>query len=85
MALTLLDISGSSYPAQRSGVTFDPGIPFGLRVGTAIARRIRWWLDALITLWPRDQEVVRPGLCPGPPTLPRGGGLVGLGRLYGGR
>jgi len=83
LAFTLLDISGSSYPRNGSAVTFDPGITFGLRVGTR-SPRIRWWLDALITLWPRDQEVYVQGV-PGTATLPRGGALVGLGASYEGR
>jgi hypothetical protein len=83
LAFTLLDISGSSYPRNGSAVTFDPGVTFGLRVGTR-SPRIRWWLDALITLWPRDQEVYVQGV-PGTATLPRGGALLGVGASYEGR
>jgi hypothetical protein len=79
-ALTLLDISGRSFPTNASSVTFDPGVEIGTRVGLR-ARRLRTWLDATIELWPRGQEVFVQG-APGSATLPRGQALISLGVAY---
>ncbi len=80
IALTLLDISGGSFPNNSSGVTFDPGVDFGARVGLR-SHRMRWWLDGSIMLWPRGQDVYVLG-APGSATLPRGQALVSLGAAY---
>jgi hypothetical protein len=80
VALTVLDISGSSFPSNSSGVTFDPGVEIGARFGLRW-RRVRWWLDGTIALWPRGQDVVVEG-APGSATLPRGQALLGLGAAY---
>lgn len=80
VALTLLDISGSSFPNNGSGVTFDPGVAFGARVGLR-SHQMRWWLDGTIALWPRGQEVYVQG-APGSATLPRGQALLSLGAAY---
>jgi hypothetical protein len=79
-ALTLLDISGRSFPTNGSSITFDPGVEIGVRVGLR-ARRMRTWLDATIALWPRGQEVFVQG-APGSATLPRGQALISLGAAY---
>jgi len=80
LALTLLDISGSSFPSNGSGVTFDPGVELGARFGLR-SRRFRWWLDGTIALWPRGQDVFVDG-APGSATLPRGQALLSLGAAY---
>lgn len=80
LALTLLDISGSSFPSNGSGVTLDPGVELGARLGLR-SRRIRWWLDGTIALWPRGQDVFVDG-APGSATLPRGQALLSLGAAY---
>ena len=80
VALTLLDISGSLFQTNRSGVTFDPGAEVGARLGLR-ARQVRWWLDAAIALWPRGQDVYVGGV-PGSATLPRGQALLSLGAAY---
>jgi hypothetical protein len=80
IALTLLDISGGSFPNNGSGVTFDPGVDLGARVGLR-SHRMRWWLDGTIALWPRPQDVYVVG-APGSATLPRGQALVSLGAAY---
>jgi len=80
VALTLLDISGSSFPSNSSGVTFDPGVVLGARFGMR-SRRVRWWLDGTIALWPRGQDVFVDG-APGSATLPRGQALLSLGAAY---
>jgi hypothetical protein len=80
IALTLLDISGGSFPNNGSGVTFDPGVDFGARVGLR-SHRMRWWLDGSIMLWPRGQDVYILG-APGSATLPRGQALVSLGAAF---
>jgi hypothetical protein len=79
-ALTWLDISGSSFPSNSSGVAFDPGADIGARIGSRL-RRVRVWLDASIMLWPRGQEVYVQG-APGSATLPRGEALLSLGAAY---
>ncbi len=82
VALTLLDISGSSFPTNGSGMTFDPGIHFGARFGLRTrASRVRCWLDGTIALWPRSQEVYVQGT-PGSAILPRGEVLLSLGASY---
>jgi hypothetical protein len=80
VALTLLDIAGSSFPNNGSGVTFDPGLDFGARVGLR-SHRMRWWLDGTVALWPRAQDVYVQGV-PGSSTLPRGQALFSLGAAY---
>lgn len=80
VALTWLDISGSSYPSNTSGVTFDPGIPITLRFGVRTGH-VRWWADATAAFWPRGQEVYVNG-GPGSSFLPRGEALLGLGASY---
>jgi hypothetical protein len=79
-ALTVLDISGSSFPSNDSGVSLDPGVDFGARIGSRW-RRVRVWLDGSIMLWPRGQEVYVQGT-PGSATLPRGEALLSLGAAY---
>jgi hypothetical protein len=80
VALTWLDISGSSYPSNTSGITFDPGIPITLRFGVRTGH-VRWWADATAAFWPRGQEVYVNG-GPGSSFLPRGEALLGLGASY---
>jgi len=80
VALTLLDISGSSFARNGSGLAFDPGIPIGARVGLRTAA-IRWWLDATVALWPRGQTLYLEG-APGSASLPRGEALLGLGASF---
>jgi hypothetical protein len=79
-ALTWLDISGSSYPLNASGVTFDPGLTIGVRGGLRLAH-FHWWLDAAAMFWPRGQEVYVGG-SPGSALLPRAEALLGLGASY---
>ena len=55
VALTLLDISGNSFPNNGAGVTFDPGVAFGARVGAAIAS------DALVAGRLHRAVAARPG------------------------
>ncbi len=81
VALTLLDISGSSFQRNGSGVTFDPGIPIGVRFGLR-AGPVRWWLDGTVAFWPRSQTLYVQG-SPASTTLPRGEALLGLGASYG--
>ena len=83
VALTLLDVWGSALPRTASGMTFDPGIPFGVRFGLR-ARLVRWWIDGMVTFWPRGQTLYVEG-APGSATLPRGEALIGLGASYEGR
>ena len=79
-ALTWLDIAGSSYPRNTSGVTFDPGLTIGVRGGLRLAH-FHWWLDAAVMFWPRGQEVYVDG-GPGSAVLPRGEALLALGGSY---
>jgi hypothetical protein len=80
VALTWLDISGSSYPSNTSGITFDPGIPITVRFGVRTGH-VRWWADATAAFWPRGQEVYVNG-GPGSSFLPRAEALLGLGASY---
>lgn len=80
VALTLLDISGSSFQRNGSGVTFDPGIPIGVRFGLR-SRSVRWWLDATVAFWPRGQTLYVQGSSAST-ALPRGEALLGLGASY---
>jgi hypothetical protein len=80
VALTLLDISGNSFPINHSGVTFDPGVEVGARSGLRY-RRMRWWLDGTVAFWPRGQDVTVQG-APGSTTLPRAQALLSLGAAY---
>lgn len=79
-ALTALDIAGNSFPRNGAGVTFDPGLEFGARVGLR-SSRLRWWIDGTIAFWPRGQEVFVQG-APDSATLPRGQALISLGAAY---
>jgi hypothetical protein len=83
VAATLLDISGSSFPSNGSGFSFDPGVPIGARFGVR-TRPVRWWIDAMVAFWPRAQTLFVSG-DPGSTTLPRGEALLGLGAAYEGR
>src|SRR4029079_17738858 len=80
VALTLLDISGSSFPSNSSGVTFDPGVVLGARFGMR-SRRVPAGLDGTTALVPRGQDVFVDG-APGSATLPRGQALLSLGAAY---
>jgi len=80
LALTVLDISGSSYPRNGSGVSFDPGALFGARFGLR-SSHLRWWLDGTVAFWPRGQDVFVQG-APGSATLPRAQALLSLGAAY---
>jgi hypothetical protein len=56
VALTVLDIEGSSFPRNGGGITFDPGGVLAVRVGL----RSRWvspFVEATGALWPRGQAV----------------------------
>ena len=79
-ALSLLRISGRSFPANATGTTFDPGVLVGARVGLR-TWPVAWWLEAQVTFWPRGQVVYLDG-APGSATLPRAEGLVGLGASF---
>jgi hypothetical protein len=81
VALTQVDISGSSFQRNTSGVTFDPGIPIGVRFGLRTGP-MRWWTDATVAFWPRTQTLYIQGN-PGSATLPRGEALLSLGASYG--
>ena len=83
LALTLLQISGESFAPNGSGVTLDPGIPFGVRVGRRLGP-VRWWLDGTIAFWPRSQTLFVQGSTLST-TLPRGEALLALGASYDGR
>jgi hypothetical protein len=80
VALTVLDISGSSFPSNGSGVTFDPGAQVGARGGLRTSR-MRWWLDGTVAFWPRGQDVYVQGV-PGTTTLPRAQALLSVGASY---
>ena len=80
VALTLLDISGSSYPRNGSGVTFDPGIPFGSGSAPRCAARVAGGSTPLSRYGPANQDVYVQG-APGSDGPARGAALLGLGRL----
>jgi hypothetical protein len=80
VALTVLDISGSSFDHNGRGTTFDPGIPIGVRFGVR-SGPVRWWLDGMVAFWPREQTLYVAG-APGSKSLPRGEALIGIGASY---
>jgi hypothetical protein len=83
VALTLLHISGRSFEPNAWGVTLDPGIPLGVRVGQR-GGPVRWWIDGTIAFWPRSQTLYV-GDSALSTTLPRAEALIAIGGSYEGR
>jgi hypothetical protein len=80
-ALTVLDIVGSSFSANTGGISFDPGVSFGVRTGLR-ASTILLWTEATAAVWPRGQAIYVDGTSD-VSLLPRAEVLFGLGAAYG--
>jgi hypothetical protein len=83
VALTVLGVTGQSFPVTGGATLFDPGLVAGLR-GRFRLGRLWPWAEATAAFWPRAHTLYVGGGTAGSADLPSFEALLGAGVSLGG-